>query len=506
MNKVSKDIFPYIYTVLIGLLIIGIFYSLFLISASEITLALVWLIEGNYKDKFKKLKKQPYALLWTSMYLLLAIGLLYSSNIKAGLNDLQVKLPMLLLPLIFATISPPEYLKKYFNKFYLFLALIFVLIPIISLSFGWIDNLKEIPWYRNHIRASLLVTIAIAIILFANDTVKIKYYYIIYPILLILFLIFQILNASLAPFILSLLIMFIWITSKIFKRNKYIAISFVAILLIILPLGFYLSYQSYFGIPRNTKNQNLENLEVENRNLYNPYILDKSLVNKWNAISNKHIDEKNTFSDSNYYTLVRFLASKNYPLDTTGINMLNDKEIEAIENNVTNYRLMSTAPLKHRLYNLFYEIYRITKDEQISFYGSFSQRLVYLKAGISLINEKPIFGWGTGDVSAAFKNYYQKNYPQVPEKLYRKTHNQFVTIGVALGIVGMILLLVLWVYPIISKKNRNNLTSLWMCLWIIFTTMMLLEDMLEGQQATTMTVFFLTFYSIFLGPQITKNN
>lgn len=504
MNKVSKNIFPYIYTVLICLLTIGIFYSLFLISASEITLALVWLIEGNYKEKFKKLKKQPYALLWISMYLLLAIGLLYSSNIKAGLNDLQVKLPMLLLPLIFATISPPEYLKKYFNKFYLFLALIFVLIPIISLSLGWIDNLKEISWYRNHIRASLLITIAIAIILFANDTVKIKYHHIIHPVLLFLFLTFQILNASLAPFVLSLLIIFIWVASKIFKKNKYLAIGFVAILIIILPLGFYLSYQSYFGIPRNAEKQNIENLEVENRYLYNSYNLDKSIVKKWNTISSKYIDELNTFSDSNYYTLVRFLASKNYPLDTTGINMLNDKEIEAIENDITNYRLMGSAPLKSRMYNLFYEIYRITKDQQISFYGSFSQRLVYLKAGISLINEKPIFGWGTGDVSTAFKEYYQQYYPQVSEKLYRKTHNQFVTIGVALGILGMLLLLVLWFYPIFSKKNRDNLTSLWMCLWIILTTMMLLEDMLEGQQATTMTVFFLTFYSMFLRPQISK--
>ena len=64
MKLVKKDIFPYIYLVLISLLILGIFYSLFLISVSEITLALVWLIEGNYKDKLSKLKKQPYVILW----------------------------------------------------------------------------------------------------------------------------------------------------------------------------------------------------------------------------------------------------------------------------------------------------------------------------------------------------------------------------------------------------------------------------------------------------------
>lgn len=503
MKNVSKNIFPYIYTILIGLLITGIFYSLFLISASEITLALVWLIEGKYKEKFKKLKKQPYAMLWIAMYLLLVIGMLYTTNIKSGLNDLQVKLPMLVLPIIFATTYPTEFIKKYFNKFYLFLAFIYVLIPIISLSFGWIDNLKEIPWYRNHIRASLLITIAISIILFANDSVKIKYYQFIHPLLIVLFITFQILNASLAPFILSLLIIFIWIVSRISKRNKYVAIGAIAIFIISPPLIFYLSYQSYFGIPPNIKN--LENIEIENRNVYNPYALDKSLVKKWNEISTKPIDEIKTFSDSNYYALVRFLASKNYPIDTTGLKMLNDEEIKAIENNITNYRLMSSLPLEHRLYNLYYEIYRVKKDKQIGFYGSLSQRLVYLKAGITLINEKPFFGWGTGDVSTAFKNYYQKYYPQVPEKLYRKTHNQFVTIGVALGIVGMLLLLILWFYPIFNKKSRTNLTSLWICIWIIFSTMMLLEDMLEGQQATTMTVFFLTFYSMFWQPQLKEN-
>jgi len=117
MKNVSKNIFPYIYTILIGLLITGIFYSLFLISASEITLALVWLIEGKYKEKFKKLKKQPYAMLWIAMYLLLVIGMLYTTNIKSGLNDLQVKLPMLVLPIIFATTYPTEFIKNILINF-----------------------------------------------------------------------------------------------------------------------------------------------------------------------------------------------------------------------------------------------------------------------------------------------------------------------------------------------------------------------------------------------------
>jgi hypothetical protein len=403
-------------------------------------------------------------------------------------------LPMLLLPLAFATITPHDFLYKYFNKFYLFSSLIFVLIPIIAYITGLIASVKDISWYQNHIRASLLITIAIAIILFSPETIKFKKNRIVIPILIILFIFFQILIASLAPFLLSIMIFIIWLTIKIYTKNKYIAITFLLLLLIGLPLGMFFWYQSFFGIPKQISKNDIKTLEIENKNLFNPYLIDESLVIAWNEVSEKSINENNPLADITYYTAVRFLASKNLPLDYRGIKMLSKEEIKAIEQGIPNYRLFNTIPIITRVYNLFYEIYRINKDGQLYFYGSLSQRLIYLQAGISLIKEKPLFGWGTGDVNLAFTKYYSKNYPEISPKLYRKAHNQFVTIGVALGLAGMLLLFSLWLYPIFNTKLRKNISSLWICLWVIFTVMMLIEDMLEGQQATTMTVFFLNFY------------
>jgi len=62
-----------------------------------------WLFEGNYKTKIDKLKSNRVFYFIFGFYVLHVIGLLYSANLDAGLFDLQVKLSILFLPVIFWT-------------------------------------------------------------------------------------------------------------------------------------------------------------------------------------------------------------------------------------------------------------------------------------------------------------------------------------------------------------------------------------------------------------------
>jgi len=63
-------------------------------------LFLNWLTEGDFKNKFKTLSKNKYALLFIVFYLLHLIGLTYTSNMDSGLFDVQVKLSLLIMPLV----------------------------------------------------------------------------------------------------------------------------------------------------------------------------------------------------------------------------------------------------------------------------------------------------------------------------------------------------------------------------------------------------------------------
>jgi O-antigen ligase len=68
-----------------------------------ILLLLNWITEGDLKAKFKLLFSSKLALLFCSFYLLHLIGLLYTENMKAGAFDVQVKLSLLLFPVIYVS-------------------------------------------------------------------------------------------------------------------------------------------------------------------------------------------------------------------------------------------------------------------------------------------------------------------------------------------------------------------------------------------------------------------
>lgn len=62
-----------------------------------------WLFEGNYKTKIHKLKSNRVFYFIFGFYILHVFGILYSANLDTGLFDLQVKLSILFLPVIFWT-------------------------------------------------------------------------------------------------------------------------------------------------------------------------------------------------------------------------------------------------------------------------------------------------------------------------------------------------------------------------------------------------------------------
>lgn len=85
-----------------------------------ILLCLNWILEGNFRNKFQEIKKRNIFILFISLYALYVAGLGWSSNLGAGLFDLQVKLSLLVFPIIYST--TPLDKKDLNNVLSLFLA------------------------------------------------------------------------------------------------------------------------------------------------------------------------------------------------------------------------------------------------------------------------------------------------------------------------------------------------------------------------------------------------
>jgi O-antigen ligase len=113
-----------------------------------------WVVEADFKTKFDNFIKNKLAILFVSLYLIHVIGLIYTNNVESGLFDIQVKLSLLIFPLIFA--SRPLTKVELSKVFYAFtIGLVYASIYMISraVSLYYIEN--EVAFFYQEFSALL---------------------------------------------------------------------------------------------------------------------------------------------------------------------------------------------------------------------------------------------------------------------------------------------------------------------------------------------------------------
>ncbi len=84
-----------------------------------IVMVLNWLIKGNIFTNFRGLfseKKRLQTLSFASLYVLYVIGLFYTSNYDYARFDLEVKMSLLIFPLVFASSPLPAFSQKQYDS------------------------------------------------------------------------------------------------------------------------------------------------------------------------------------------------------------------------------------------------------------------------------------------------------------------------------------------------------------------------------------------------------
>ena len=116
-----------------------------------------------------------------------------------------------------------------------------------------------------------------------------------------------------------------------------------------------------------------------------------------------------------------------------------------------------------------------------------SQRKFIYGSSLNLILEKPLFGQGTGDVRKSLNNLYEKN--NVKFYSYLNAHNQFIQTTIALGLIGLIIILLLFIIPIINiiKSREYYLIAIYLIIGFSF----LFESMLDRSMGA---YFFILIY------------
>ena len=109
-----------------------------------ILLFLQWIFSRDFSNKIHRLKKNKFAIGLIALYSLYALSILWSANINVALNDILLKIPMLVFPIII--ISNKELPKKQVSIILLAFAFSSVAINIYCLIDGMLNYLNNNQW------------------------------------------------------------------------------------------------------------------------------------------------------------------------------------------------------------------------------------------------------------------------------------------------------------------------------------------------------------------------
>ena len=472
---------------------------------------LYWVAESIYNIFRKFLRKENLpAIVFFSLYLLHALGLLFTVDFDYAMKDLRVKLPLLVLPIIF-TISEPLNRRKFSTLMLFFSASVVVatFISIYILLTRDVDSMRDISVFISHIRFGLLISIAIfSLAYFATRRKEFNAYARLGFLAALAWLVFYLLlSASITGIVVLLVAVFVMaIHYTLRKKNIYSRIATVTLLLTPVVILVYIMgvIADVYKVHRvdfsslETKTplgsaywHDTTNLQTENGYYIWIYIATDEMRKAWNERSTFDFDGKDKKGQELKFTLIRFLTSKGLRKDAMGVKALSPADIALVEDGEASAHYHERGGLYVRLYKTIWEIQQYLLSGNPSGHSAM-QRIEYWKTSWLIIRQNPVVGVGTGDMNIAFEKQYEiMNSPLQPEFRWR-SHNQFLSITVGFGFIGFIWFWVVLLYPPI--KSRRMTDYFYLAFFVIMMVSMLSEDTIETQTGVTIFAFFTSLF------------
>lgn len=487
---------------------------------SRILLRIVFSFKGiwyNIKTRFSDFLHNKVAVVMASMYVMHLVGLIYTSDFPSAFHDLRIKLPLLLIPLVMSSMKPLN--DKQFNTvLWFFICSVFFVTVLGTVKFIHRDfvDVRELSPFINYIRLSLCIVFSIFIL--GYYLVKRNYSLIMKSIMvfMIIWFLWQItIFESITSILVIAALCFVLTMYFVFRsKNTNVKICVVVAIVVVAAVVIYLPYKvvnDYMSpakvdvvqLDTHTKLGNpyvfdTINFGVEDARYVGLYLSKKEMLDAWNKRSVKKINNE---YDDGYRALVRYLTSKDLRKDAEGVERLTENDIRNIENGIANYNYIENPGFKTRIMKVMiaYRNYERSGDANGS---SVFQRVEYIKASLGIIKDNPVFGVGTGIIQP-FADYYENTNSKLYPEYRLRSHNQYLAITVAFGIVGLLWFLFTMLYPLFAdKRNRNYLYIVF--LFIIMLSMFT-DDTLETQVGATLFAYFNSFL-VFASSERLKTN
>ena len=501
------------YFICLAIMAASLTLSPFMMGASQFFLIAVWLFMGDpIKVKIHRFLHNKVAILLVALFLLHVIGLAWTSDFAYAFKDLRVKLPLLVLPLVLSSVKPLD--QKRFDL----LMLVYVLSVWVATGISFVtwlqhdfEDVRQISRFISHIRFCLNIVLVIGIIGYYLFTRKTAWWEKIIQTVLIVWFVYQLyLFESISGYLaflgmIAATLLFIFFTKVKGVAWRVVGIFVIAGLPIVLGIRCYHMASSMLATPTvdfntlDTKTAQGNDywhdtvcFPVENGQFVGLYFCRSEMREAWNQRSTFDYDGSTANGENLEATLARYLTSKALRKDAEGVAALTDEDIHNVEQGVANYVNWSHPGVYARLSETLFEYNQYRRHNNPNG-GSLSQRIEYTRASFYLIKKHPVFGVGTGDIPDAYRQAYDELQSPLEPQFRHKAHNQYLSITVGFGIVGLALFLIVLLWPYLnSKRYRSYLYTVFL---VILLISMLPEDTIETQAGVT---FYALFNSLFI--------
>lgn len=469
-------------------------FSQFGTSLGAALVALSFLVAGVRRELDLSRDKLLYSFMALFAWSLLGLG--WTENMEEGLATINIKLPLLIFPLALLTV------KWDGRRWLKIIAATFIsatfLAAIAGLVNGYVIEPESVgitKWspFISHIRMGLMVSLGLGILLLEKRLLLTVVYGLVAivsvwhtqsvtGVLMIAFAIYFALITRLFPL----------------KRTMAIAATCVAAIAVLVAAYFALSPKPYTGeLPESTPWGNAyvhhpeKHLE-ENGFKVHLFLCEEELQREWNKRSDVRFYKQNHLGHSVKDRVIRYLSSKGVPKNGEEIQKLSDEEIEKIESGHTSIRMSTHSGLALRVDALKFELGNYLDGGNPSG-NSVTMRLEAFKTGLHIISTNGVGGFlagvGTGDLPDAFSKAYVETESKLYPEFWKRTHNQYLALWIALGLVGTVLFLVVLFNSSALVSHHSKLA------WWMVVISCLAEDTLETQAGVTFAALALTIFA-----------
>jgi hypothetical protein len=504
-----------------AVLAIGIPCSTVLMSIGTMLLALAFLINWNWKEKLEHLRFNLKLNIRTNQisggnllihlclgfFALHFIALIYSHDLTYAMNDIRVKLPLLVLPLVLGARKPfePKQLR--------ILLLLYVLTLLVSSIINFLsyqhllgnrtyDDIRGMSLFGSHIRYGIQIGFAAALSYYFIRVFARKWMFL--WVVFILWFAFYTYYSQILSGVISLLISFGMIAYAFLRqRSKRLAFVSMCVLvsMIVIPIIYILTpvKKTHYSIDKLDKytaqgNPYKHDLSADMYDEGKPifiYVCEKELRSSWNSRSNLSYDSLDLKGYPLKFTLMRYLSSLDLRKDAEGVSHLTASDISDIESGIAS-AAESKSGLLGRIEGIRYQVHHPGEANGHSLW----QRIEYWKTGVRIIRTHWLLGVGTGDVQHAFDLQYTADHSRLFKENRHRAHNSYLTAWISFGIIGFFVFLWMLIRFLKIQWRAHYFPGVVFILISLIT--FLIEDSLETQMGVS---FFAYFYALFMTPQ-----